>query len=122
MVVKRAMVTPRFRGDAIAPSLFLWSERVTESNDGALTLRFLFPKCCGSSCSPAPPLPSSLASAVIALLMLWETEAGRSHDTAIQHLRHWPSLGPLLSSPQSETHQGNVQSLEGLALARVQIN
>lgn len=97
-------------------------ERVTESHDAALTLRFLFPKCCGSSCSPAPPLLSSLASAVIALLKLWETEAGRSHDTAIQHLRHRPTLGPLLSSPQSETHHGKVQYLEGLALARVQIN
>lgn len=74
-------------------------KRVTESNDMALAPCFAFSKCCGSFRSSAPPLPPSHASIVIALLKLWETEAGRSQDTAIQHLRYRSSLGPCLSSP-----------------------
>ena len=83
-------------------------KRVTESNDVALTPRFLFSKCCGSFRFPAPPLPPNCASVVIALLKLWETEAGRSQDTAIQHLRHRSRLEPCLSSPQSKSHHGKV--------------
>lgn len=90
-------------------------KRVTESNDVALTPRFPFSKCCGSFRFPAPPLPPSRASVVIALLKLWETEAGRSQDTAIQHLRHRSSLWPCLSSPQSKSHHGEAYSLEGLS-------
>lgn len=77
-------------------------KRVTESNDMALTPHFLFSKCCGSFHSPAPPRPPSRANIVITLLKLWETEARRSQDAAIQHLRHRSHLGPRLSSPQSK--------------------
>ena len=81
-------------------------KRITESDDVALTPHFLISKCCGSFRSPAPPLPPSHASVVIALLKLWETEAGRSQDTAIQHLRHRSSLRPCMSSLRSKTHHG----------------
>lgn len=90
-------------------------KRIAESNDVALTPRFPFSKCCGSFRSPAPPLHPSRASVVIALLKLWETEAGWCQDTAIQHLRLRSSLGPCLSSPQSKTHHGKAYSLEGLS-------
>lgn len=73
-------------------------KRDTESNDMALTPCVAFSKCCGSFRSSAPPLPPSHASIVIALLKLWETEAGTSQDTAIQHLRYQSSPGPCLSS------------------------
>lgn len=90
-------------------------KRVTESNDMALTPRFPFSKCCGSFGSPALPLPPSYISVVIALLKLWETEAGRSQDTAIQHLRHRSSLGSCLPSPPSKSHHGKAYSSEGLS-------
>lgn len=41
-------------------------KRVTESNDVTFTPRIAFSKCCGSFHSPAPPLPPSQASIVIA--------------------------------------------------------
>ena len=96
---------PHLRRATITPSpTARVRKRVAESDDVALTWRFPFSKCCGSFRSPAPPLPPSRASVVIAVLKLWETEAGRSQDAAIQHLGHRPSLGPHLPSPQSSSH------------------
>lgn len=100
---------------AHAVSAACGQKRITESNDAAFTSHFLFSKCCGSFHFSAPPIHPSRASIVIALLKLWETEASRSQDTTIQHLRLRSSLGPCLSSPQSKTHHGKAYSLEGLS-------